>query len=397
MGNTTIQLKKSGTAANVPAALEYGEIAINYADGLLYYKNVNNYIVSFSSGGPGGSSYGTVNANGTLIVSAISGDVFKLISGAGINITADAPTDTITIASTLTGMDYAYANTIGASSNGWANTITAAVGVSSNAWANTKVASVTGTAAQIFSSGGVNPTLNLISTAVAAGTYGGTTQIPVVIVDAFGRLTSVANVAVNGMDYPYANTIGAASNNWANTVGVNATAVANGWANTVGINVGAVSNGWANTISTAIGVSSNAWANTKVSSVSGTAAQIFSSGGVTPTLNLISTAVTASTYGSTGKIPVITIDAFGRITSAANATVSLSPFVSFTSNVGNASANVFVIAHNLNFNSIYPMIREYSSGYFVYPDVKLVDANTIQLEFVNAPTANQYFLTVLGG
>ena len=34
-----IKIKSSGNPGNVPASLEHGEIAINYADGKIYYKN----------------------------------------------------------------------------------------------------------------------------------------------------------------------------------------------------------------------------------------------------------------------------------------------------------------------------------------------------------------------
>ena len=43
-----IKIKNSGTATNAPASLEHGEIAINYADGILFYKNASNTIVSFN-------------------------------------------------------------------------------------------------------------------------------------------------------------------------------------------------------------------------------------------------------------------------------------------------------------------------------------------------------------
>jgi cytoskeletal protein CcmA (bactofilin family) len=68
----------------------------------------------------------------------------------------------------------------------------------------------------------------------------------------------------------------------------------------------------------------------------------------------------------------------------------------FTSNVGNASANSFTITHNLNKEDIFVTVREYSSGYLVYPDIKYANANAIILDFVSAPTANQYRVSVFG-
>ena len=50
MANTVL-LKKSSVASRVPTTsdLEYGELAINYADGKLYFKNSSNEIDSFLS------------------------------------------------------------------------------------------------------------------------------------------------------------------------------------------------------------------------------------------------------------------------------------------------------------------------------------------------------------
>lgn len=60
-----IKIKNSGTASNVPSSLEHGELAINYADGKIYYKNSSNSITEFSSGGSGSSS--TTENTDTLI------------------------------------------------------------------------------------------------------------------------------------------------------------------------------------------------------------------------------------------------------------------------------------------------------------------------------------------
>jgi hypothetical protein len=42
-----IKIKNSGTANAAPTSLEYGELAINYADGILFFKDSSNTIISF--------------------------------------------------------------------------------------------------------------------------------------------------------------------------------------------------------------------------------------------------------------------------------------------------------------------------------------------------------------
>lgn len=51
-GYTPVIVYNSGTASNVPLAanLASGELALNYADGKLYYKNSGGVVTSFSSG-----------------------------------------------------------------------------------------------------------------------------------------------------------------------------------------------------------------------------------------------------------------------------------------------------------------------------------------------------------
>jgi hypothetical protein len=68
-----IVLKKSSVAAKVPLTtdLDYGELALNYADGKLYFKNSSNAISSFASLGSNNTWTGTNQFNGTTIVDNI--------------------------------------------------------------------------------------------------------------------------------------------------------------------------------------------------------------------------------------------------------------------------------------------------------------------------------------
>ena len=49
MANTIIRIKSSGVIGNTPATLEPGELAINYADGKIYYGNVTSASVLFDA------------------------------------------------------------------------------------------------------------------------------------------------------------------------------------------------------------------------------------------------------------------------------------------------------------------------------------------------------------
>jgi len=66
MSNKII-LKKSSVAAKVPLTtdLDYGELALNYADGKLYYKNSSNAISTFTAN-PDLSAYVTLTGTQTL-------------------------------------------------------------------------------------------------------------------------------------------------------------------------------------------------------------------------------------------------------------------------------------------------------------------------------------------
>lgn len=69
-----IQIKRSAIAGKVPtpADLEDGELAINTADGVLYYKNSQGTVSSLSSGGGGSTALTEQIATEKAIIMAIA-------------------------------------------------------------------------------------------------------------------------------------------------------------------------------------------------------------------------------------------------------------------------------------------------------------------------------------
>ena len=66
----------------------------------------------------------------------------------------------------------------------------------------------------------------------------------------------------------------------------------------------------------------------------------------------------------------------------------------FTSNVGDGSANTFNVSHELNSFWLLTSVRKLSTGDIVYPDMRQTTANNLVITFVDNPTANQYALLV---
>jgi hypothetical protein len=118
---------------------------------------------------------------------------------------------------------------------------------------------------------------------------------------------------------------------------------------------------------------------TAVTSVSGTTGQIFSSGGTTPTLNLANTAVTTGTYGgsatSSANIPVITVDQFGRLTSASNTSVAIG--TTLTDDTSSATVH-------------YPLMTVSSSG-------TITTANTSTTKLSYVPSTGTLTATTFSG
>lgn len=209
--------------------------------------------------------------------------------------------------------------------------------------ANSKVSSVTGTAGQIFSSGGTTPTINLISSGVTATTYGGATQIPVFAVDSFGRITTASNVAVQGMDYAYANTIWNVANS-AFARGNTSAQLAFFRVAANGINLDAVSNADTLTIRSSNNI-------ILIANSTNDSLQITQS----------PSGVTAGSYSS--GISALTVDTYGRITSVTGSAgyVTSSGVTSITAGTG-LSGGTITSTGTISMPSVGPGAGSYSSG-----------------------------------
>nr|QMP83418.1 MAG: hypothetical protein [Caudoviricetes sp.] len=96
MANTVIQLKKSTVPGNIPNSLASGEIAINTADGILFYKDPSNVIKTIKTDTTT-NAYSTLNVNSSLLIATSNSDILTIDSNGAITITVDSFTNKITI------------------------------------------------------------------------------------------------------------------------------------------------------------------------------------------------------------------------------------------------------------------------------------------------------------
>tara|TARA_R110001606_G_scaffold132497_3_gene268464 strand:+ start:3204 stop:5264 length:2061 start_codon:yes stop_codon:yes gene_type:complete len=288
---STIKLRRSSVAGRIPtiAQLDLGEIAINTADGKLYFKKYDAVANTES----------IVDVSADLDPSAILA-LIKTVDGAGSGLDADL----------LDGesgdyyLDY----------NNFTNVPPATLDL-------TLSGKVTGNA---FSNTGIMTLVTeLANTGVTAGSYGSASLVPVFTVDEDGRLTSASTVSVAGVantTWTIANntfTIGTADGNTYDTLietftglGVSGNITVTGLVDgrdiaADGIKLDTLEDGLDLTLTGK--VTGTATSNTGVMSVA---------------TELANTGVTAGNYGSSTAIPTFTVDEDGRLTVAGEAAVS---------------------------------------------------------------------------
>ena len=109
MANTTIQLKFSTVASNTPAGLANGEIAINSADGKIYYRTPSGSITYLNATYPAGLTT-EVQFNDAGVMGSNSGFTFAKSSQL-LTVTGSANIGGMNIVPTITSA-FAFANTV---------------------------------------------------------------------------------------------------------------------------------------------------------------------------------------------------------------------------------------------------------------------------------------------
>jgi hypothetical protein len=137
-----------------------------------------------------------------------------------------------------------------------------------------------------------------------ANTYGSSTLVPQLTIDAKGHVTAIANVALSSV-----------------VIGPDLTAIE-------------ALTGTGYLIRTA----SNTWALRSLTGSSGRVALTYPDGVTGPTvIDLVASGVSAGTYGSAAMIPQVTFDIYGRATSATNIPVPATIIPAHTHTLGNLS------------------------------------------------------------
>ena len=287
MPNTTIALRSSGTTTSTPSlgVLANGELAINFADGIIYYKTSSNSL---------GSIRTTLPAGLTTEVQYNDAGSF----GSNSNFTYNKTTKTLTVSGNIVVGSTDIGPTLAAAYN----------------QANTDVTSVS----------------------VTGGTYGNATIVPVITVAANGRITAVSNVTITTSGSgatisvsdsppgsPTANSLW-----WQSNTGVLKIYYNDGdssqW-------VDAVPAPTINASLIGVGVLPIARGGTGTNAASYVIGAPLQYNGTS--FAAIANTGTAATYGNAAYVPVLTTDAYGRVSAVTNTAIAIDASAVTTGNL----------------------------------------------------------------
>jgi hypothetical protein len=128
MANTTIALRSSGTAAATPSlgVLANGELSINYADGIIYYKTASNTLGSIRTTQPAGlttevqfNDAGSFGSNASLTFNKTISTLNVTNINVATSLTATSITTGSGVGGIIAGANVIYSNVFVANSSGY--------------------------------------------------------------------------------------------------------------------------------------------------------------------------------------------------------------------------------------------------------------------------------------
>jgi len=216
MANTVIAVRSSGTAAATPSlgVIANGEIALNFADGIIYYKTSSNTLGSIRTTQPAGlttevqyndaGSFGA-NANFTFNKTIATLNVKNINVSTNlttVNLTATSITTGSGVGGIIAGANVIYSNifvanstTTSTSNSTGAIISNGGIGVKGNVYADAIYDG--GVEVIVFAQAAFNQANTDYTTiSTTAGVYGNAAFHPVVTLTANGRVSSITNTAI---------------------------------------------------------------------------------------------------------------------------------------------------------------------------------------------------------
>jgi len=317
MSNTVIAIRSSGVASNIPSlgVLANGEIALNYADGIIYYKTDANTLGQIKTTEPSGldteiqfNDSGSFGSNASLTFEKNSGLLITKNLDSEIVSAINVSTDSIVTGTYIQFGDGSRQYTANAGDAGLADQYARDHANGAFDAANTSQTTADGAythANGAFDTANTNATTDFTNVSITAGDYGSAVIIPVVHLEANGRVSSVTNTSIT-------------SGTTSDAGIVQLTDATNSTSTTTAATP--------NSVKSAYDLADTANTNAATAQSTADDAQTHAEGAFTQantnsTTDYTAVSITAGDYGSEVIIPVVHLEANGRVSAVANTSV----------------------------------------------------------------------------